>query len=164
MNVNVLDSPIYPGNKIRLGRFLMSVSRRELCLLLPALLAAIPSAKAADAVLPGKAYPFRDLPVRGHGANQFRPVLNGETHSSFHVELHETQLASGARPHPPHHHVHEEIFLIREGTLEVTIAGKSARIGPGSVAYVASNLEHGIRNVGDSNAEYFVIALGTDRS
>ncbi|MGH9449915.1 MAG: cupin domain-containing protein [Terriglobia bacterium] len=141
----------------------MGVSRRELCLLLPALLAA-PAASAADSVLPGKVYPFRDLPVRGHGANQFRPVLDGETHLGFHVELHETQLAPGARPHPPHHHAHEEIFLIREGTLEVTLSGKSSRIGPGSVAYVASNLEHGIRNVGSSNARYFVLALGTDRA
>ncbi|MGH9395696.1 MAG: cupin domain-containing protein [Terriglobia bacterium] len=142
----------------------MSVSRRELCLLLQALLAAVPAVAAGDETIPGKAYPFQDLPVRGHGGNQSRPVLNGETHSGFHIELHETQLAPGARPHPPHHHVHEEIFLIREGALEVTIAGKSSRIGPGSVAYIASNLEHGIRNVGSSNAEYFVIALGTDRA
>ena len=26
---------------------------------------------------------------------------------------------------PPHHHVHEEMIMIREGTMEVTIAGKS---------------------------------------
>ena len=30
----------------------------------------------------------------------------------------------------------------------VTIAGRSANLGPGSVAYVASNEEHGWRNVG----------------
>ena len=64
--------------------------------------------------------------------------------------------------HPGHHHQHEEIFLIREGALEVTIAGRSARLGPGSVAYVASNEEHGVRNAGDTRAEYFVIALGRE--
>jgi quercetin dioxygenase-like cupin family protein len=44
--------------------------------------------------------------------------------------------------------------------MEVTISGNSTRLGPGSVAYVASNLEHGWRNVGDTRAQYFVVALG----
>lgn len=142
----------------------MGFSRRELCMLLPAIFAAIPAVSAANAVLPAKAYPFGDLQARGQGGNKFWPVLEGETHSGFHIELHETQLAPGSRPHPPHHHVHEEIFLVREGALAVTIAGKSTRIGPGGVAYISSNVEHGIVNVGNSDARYFVIALGTDRA
>jgi hypothetical protein len=47
-----------------------------------------------------------------------------------------------------------------EGTLEVTISGRSAQLTPGSVAYVASNEEHGWRNVGTGRARYFVLALG----
>lgn len=140
------------------------VSRRELCLILPALAAASAARAASGEVLPAKAYPFSELPVQSRGGNQFRPVLDGETHTGFHIELHETRLAPGGRPHPPHHHVHEEIFLIREGALAVTLGGKTTRIGPGSVAYVASNVEHGIRNVGNAFAEYFVIALGTNRA
>jgi uncharacterized cupin superfamily protein len=50
------------------------------------------------------------------------------------IELHETGLPPGGAPHPPHHHVHEEMVLIREGTMAVTIAGSSAKLGPGSVA------------------------------
>jgi mannose-6-phosphate isomerase-like protein (cupin superfamily) len=65
-------------------------------------------------------------------------------------------------PHPPHHHPHEEMFLIREGTLEVTINGKSTQLGPGSVGFVGSNDEHGIRNIGTTPTEYFVVALGKD--
>lgn len=141
----------------------MTLSRRELCLLLPALLTAVPGVAAESSVLPAKAYPFADLPVHRHGGNETRPVLDGLTHSGFTIELHETQLVPGGRPHPPHHHLHEEIFLVREGTVEVTMAGKSTRIGPGGVAYIASNVEHGILNVGHSNAQYFVIALGTDK-
>jgi quercetin dioxygenase-like cupin family protein len=114
--------------------------------------------------LAARTYPYRDLPVRVEGKNQFRPVLDGATHSGFHIELHETTLAPGSRPHPPHHHVHEEIFLMREGEVEVTLNGNSTRLGPGSVAYVASNVEHGIRNAGDGLAQYFVMALGTDRA
>jgi mannose-6-phosphate isomerase-like protein (cupin superfamily) len=138
----------------------MNFSRRELCSLLPALLAAIPSAAAGDATLPAAPYPFQDLPVRRQGENVFRPVLDGATNDGAHIELHETDLAPGSRPHPPHHHAHEEIFLIREGTVDVTIAGKDTTLGPGSVAYIASNVEHGIRNAGKDHAQYFVLALG----
>ena len=53
--------------------------------------------------------------------------------------------------------------MMREGTLEVTIAGETSRIGPGSVAYVASNQEHGVRNPGPGHAQYFVFALGAQQ-
>jgi len=54
------------------------------------------------------------------------------------------------------------MIMIREGTMEVTIAGKSAKLGPGSVAYVASNEEHGWKNVGTTRAQYFILAIGHD--
>jgi quercetin dioxygenase-like cupin family protein len=76
------------------------------------------------------------------------------------VEIHETELGPGMMPHAAHRHDSEEMLLIREGTLEVTISGKSTRLGPGSVAFVASNEEHGWKNVGDTRARYFVLALG----
>jgi quercetin dioxygenase-like cupin family protein len=137
-------------------------SRRELCLLLPGLLSTTQSFAAGERVLPAAAYAFRDLPRHQEGKNVLRPILDGATHSGYHVELHETELAPGSRPHPPHRHVHEEIFLIREGEVDVTIAAKTTRLGPGSVAYIASNVEHGILNAGRTSAQYFVLALGTD--
>jgi quercetin dioxygenase-like cupin family protein len=76
--------------------------------------------------------------------------------------MHITELAPGLAPHPPHHHAHEEMIMIHEGTLEVTIAGRSTKLGPGSVAYVASNEEHGWRNVSATRARYFVLALGRE--
>lgn len=60
--------------------------------------------------------------------------------------------------------MHEEAMFIKEGMLEVTIAGKASRIGPGSVVYVNSNDEHGLKNVGDAAATYFVLALGREKN
>jgi quercetin dioxygenase-like cupin family protein len=54
------------------------------------------------------------------------------------------------------------MVLMVRGTLEVTIAGKATRLGPGSSAYVASSVEHGWRNVGGDQALCFVLALGAD--
>ncbi len=136
----------------------MKVSRRDLVFSLTAL--AISQAGSAEqATLAPKAYRFEDLPVRTRGANSFRSVFEGNSHSGVRVELHETDLAPGEMPHPPHHHVHEELFLVREGTVEVTLTGDRTRLGPGSVAFIASDVEHGIRNVGATRAQYFVLAL-----
>jgi len=139
----------------------MEISRRDACLLVPALMAATGHA-AESPNLPSKAYRFEDLPVRASGGNTFRAVLDGMTHAGCPIELHQTSLAPGAMPHPPHHHVHEEMFFVREGALEVTVAGTAAHLGPGSVAFVASNDEHGVRNPGDAPAQYFVLAIGKD--
>ncbi len=126
------------------------------------MLAALPSVgiAAEKAALPSKVYRLEDLRVERSDGNSFRPVLEGFTHAGCPIAVHETDLAPGGMPHPPHRHVHEEMFLVREGTVEVTINGRSTKLGPGSVAFVASNDEHGIRNAGDTQAQYFVIGLG----
>ena len=100
----------------------MSYTRRDLSLLLPVLAAA--SGAAQTPALPSKTYRFEDLPVKPNGQNSGRAILNGSTHTGFPVEMHITELAPGAAPHPPHHHVHEEMVMLHQGTLEVTISGK----------------------------------------
>ena len=137
----------------------MNHARRKLALLLPWL--AMVKAKAQNLALKSRTYRFEDLAPKLPGSHA-HPIFNGELHTGFAVELHETELPPGNMPHSSHHHVHEEVLLIREGMLEVTIAGKSVRMGPGSVAFVASNDEHGWRNVGTTTARYFVVALGPD--
>jgi quercetin dioxygenase-like cupin family protein len=138
----------------------MNYSRRDLSRLLPALAAA--GAAGQSQVLASQMHRYEDLIVQVNGPNRGRPILEGQTHAGVPIELHETELAPGQMPHPAHHHVHEEMILVREGTMEVTIAGKSAKLGPGSVGFVASGEEHGWRNVGTERARYFVLALGRD--
>ena len=120
-------------------------------------------ATAQTAALPSKTYSYPDLPVKINGSNRQRAVLDGATHSGFPINLHMTELGPGQAPHAPHHHVHEEMIMLHEGTLEVTIAGRIATLGPGSIAYVASGEEHGWRNVGTGRANYFVLALGQEK-
>lgn len=138
----------------------MNCSRRDLALLLPGLLAAA-EADARDTVLPSKCYPFDSLRVHISPKTHIptRQVLNGLTHTGSHIDLHITTLAPGEMPHPPHSHVWEEMVLVQKGTLDVTIAGHTTRIGPGSVGYVASEQRHGWKNVGDTPAQYFVLAF-----
>lgn len=141
----------------------MRYSRRDLRVLLP-ILASTAAAAQPKAVLPSKVFKYEDLPVRVDGQNKGRAVMKGETHSSVPVELHLTELGEGQAPHPPHKHGHEEMLLLQSGTVDVTINGVTTRLTPGSVAYVASNDQHGWRNPGPGHAQYFVIALGRDNS
>ena len=137
----------------------MHHTRRELSFLLPALVAA---AQPAKPLLPSKSYEFTDLPVKvnekTHG--EARQVFDGTTHDGEPIDLHITTLAPGQMPHAAHHHVYEELIFIQTGKLEIIINDKISHVGPGSVVYVASNDEHGWKNVGDIPAQYFVLAIG----
>ena len=139
----------------------MDTSRRSLCASLPILFATV-VASAQDQGLPSFATPFDKLEAKKNGPATMRPILNGKTESGAQMEVHETILAPGSSPHPPHHHKHDELFLMCKGSLEVTIAGKTTAIGPGSAAYVHSGEEHGVRNNGTVDAQYFVVATGTE--
>ena len=137
----------------------MNATRRSVLQVIPMLAAS--SAFASDSpTISSFIKPFDELPVKQNGQNQSRPILDGLTHSGDHLEVHETTLAPGSEPHPPHQHEHEELFLMMKGTLTVTIAGKTAMIGPGGAAFVHSNELHGVRNTGNENAQYFVVATG----
>lgn len=141
----------------------MTVTRREMCILLPGLLPAAAALEAfaePDSSLPSANYPFDQLPVQTLDHAEMRRVLKGKLATGEALEVHETTLPPGGAPHPPHHHVHSEMWLIREGTVELTVNGASSRLGPGSVGFVHSNDEHGIKNAGTTAASYFVVAIG----
>src|SRR3954469_17753142 len=121
------------------------MTRRDINLLWP-LLAGTAVRAQDNKKLPSATFKFEDLPVKLGGENRTRAVLNGATHKGSAVEIHLTELGPGGAPHPPHKHLHEEMVLVQYGELDVTISGKTTRLTPGSVAFVASNEEHGWRN------------------
>lgn len=140
----------------------MDTTRRMLFASLPALAAtAVLRAEDAGTPIASFAKPFEALPAHKNDANVSRAILDGTTHSNDHLEVHETTLAPGSEPHPPHQHAHEELFLMAKGQLSVTISGKTTVIDPGGAAFVHSGELHGVRNTGTSAAQYFVVAIGT---
>lgn len=139
------------------------MSKLSICVVAVVAVGSIGSRGGAQGSLPSGLFPHDQLPPRASGSTEIRQMLTGATHAGYLVDLHETALAAGQMPHAPHHHVHEEMLLIREGTLEVTIRGRTERLGPGSAVYIASNDEHGWKNVGTTQATYFVLALGDDK-
>ena len=161
-----------------------AMNRRELCVALTsfAALAAVaaeaqepgnlpetmavpkPPGSAGDPVLstPGT-FKFDDLPVVKTANGETRAVTRGVLVGGEAVEMHETRLLPGHMPHPPHQHKHSEFILVREGQMEFENNGKVDRtVGPGGVIFIVGDVLHGLKNVGTTTANYFVIAIGRD--
>jgi len=90
---------------------------------------------------------------------RIRSLLDTATTTLDRLEVHQTSLAPGGSPHPPHRHIHDEMMLVERGTLEVTQEGVVRHAGPGSLIFQSSNELHGLKNVGADSAVYWVIAI-----
>ncbi|HET6723718.1 MAG TPA: cupin domain-containing protein, partial [Chitinophagaceae bacterium] len=87
-----------------------------------------------------------------------RQVLEGKTFALSYFEVHSSTLEPGKAPHPPHvHDDYEELMIVKEGQVKVTIGGKSKILGPGSVAFAMPGDEHGIENQGNTQATFFIL-------
>lgn len=143
----------------------MSLTRRELCLfipsaLLPAIVPKVEPQLEQSGDLPSATFPFDKLPMHASDTAAIRSVMKGKLATGESMEVHETTLPPGATPHLPHRHTHSEMWLIREGTVDITVNNTTTRLGPGSIGFVRSNDQHGIKNVGLTPATYFVVAIG----
>ena len=148
------------------------MNRRDACLALSALAAlgglvltgnanATSGADKENALSRSETFPYDQLPVTEMpNGGTMRRVLSGVLVTGERIEVHETMLPAGKMPHPPHKHRNSELLFIREGKLEFLNDGKPELVGPGGVVFTASNVLHGLKNVGDGPATYFVVAIG----
>jgi quercetin dioxygenase-like cupin family protein len=117
----------------------------------------------ADSARLGSAvFPWDKLEATETKVGQRRALTSLPTATMANFSCHVTTIKAGLAPHPPHRHSDEEIVLLKEGRLEVTINGVTTRVGPGAVLFLASNDEHGWKNVGDADATYYVIRVKTE--
>ena len=86
-----------------------------------------------------------------------RQVVRAPTPTLDELEIHISTLNPGQSPHAPHQHPHEELLIVREGTLETFQSGEKRRVGPGGIIFQASNEMHNVTSVGQAPATYFVI-------
>jgi mannose-6-phosphate isomerase-like protein (cupin superfamily) len=104
---------------------------------------------------------FKDLPVvkLDNGGVQ-RRVMSGTLPTGEFIEIHETMLPAGKIPHAPHHHPNSEWLFIQSGTLEYADGdGTTIPVAPGDIIFSASNVMHGLKNVGTTDANYIVFSV-----
>ena len=142
----------------------MNLTRRDFGLLFPAIAAGQVAGTDVERlpVMKTERFGFDEIPVTTNGKNKQRRMFTAKTHTDFKIESHQSDIAPGEVNHPPHQHLREEMMLIREGTMELTIAGKPYRLGPGDVGVIGSNELHNAKNVGTVVARYFIVNIGRD--
>src|SRR6185503_15713265 len=108
--------------------------------------------------LGAKVYYWQKLEAIKEDTRVRKQILDGSTTSLVNFEVHASTLEPGKAPHPPHTHVdQEELMIVKEGTVKITINGTSKILGPGSIAFAMPGDEHGIENAGNTQATYFIL-------
>jgi mannose-6-phosphate isomerase-like protein (cupin superfamily) len=82
--------------------------------------------------------PFGDLRIYFTGSTDQVPSMTAGS----------LELKPGMSPHPPHQHPEEEFMVITQGSGDISVDGKTAKVGPGSMMYCAGGRMHGIVNTG----------------
>jgi mannose-6-phosphate isomerase-like protein (cupin superfamily) len=102
-------------------------------------------------------FDYTELEPHATDVGQYRQICMQPTATLDQLESHITTLNPGLMSHKPHQHPNEEVIILTEGELEVFQNGNRRRVGPGSVMFMASNELHGLKNVGDKPATYYVV-------
>jgi quercetin dioxygenase-like cupin family protein len=148
------------------------MDRREFASLLPVLLAGsalIPASAEGQSDASPKSLPFIESgvykPTPGKGGSQA-----GHTSSHYlmgmlkagdiRLEMHESTIQPGAAHEPVGTHLHSEIWLVREGTGELTTNGVARKMVAGDVGICIAGDKHFIANTSDSPVTYFVVTVG----
>jgi mannose-6-phosphate isomerase-like protein (cupin superfamily) len=147
------------------------MTRREMCAGLSAV-AAMGSVLEAQTAPPpadtgtlsqSRVFAFDQMPVRKMAnGGESRDVLRGVLTTGEVVAVHESEQPAGTAPNPLHVIEHSEVIVIVQGTVVFEHDGKSDKVGPGSVIFVAPGTRHSLRNVGDGTAKYCVVQIGGD--
>jgi quercetin dioxygenase-like cupin family protein len=90
-----------------------------------------------------------------NGVRRF--VFEGPTTELDKLHCHITTLNPGETSGPPRLHLHEEVIIIKEGTIEASWDGHHQTVGPGSVIFFAAHATTSLKNVGTTPATYTVV-------
>lgn len=128
--------------------------------------AKVPAARAVDVAKPGalrsQVFEWSQLTAKPTKTGERRDVFNSPTVTCANLSCHVTTVKAGEASHASHRHPDEEVVVVKEGVIEALFNGTTRRGGPGSVFFFASDEEHGMRNVGDTTASYYVIRVVTE--
>lgn len=106
-------------------------------------------------------FDWTKLPVTTTPVGERRAIFDAATATMRNLECHATTLNAGESAHAPHRHPDEELVIVKEGALDVTINGCTRTAPTGSVIFFGSNDLHGMRNPGPARASYHVVRILT---
>ena len=120
-------------------------------------LACVSMADEPGKLLDSTAWKWADLQPHKTEVGERREVVQQPTRTLDELEMHITTLNPHTTSHPPHTHPNEEMVILKEGTLQAHVNGKEVVVKAGGVLFYASMQPHGVKNIGDTPATYYVI-------
>lgn len=99
--------------------------------------------------------------IDGHASKRFfLGMLPGSDGDNIRFESHITYLAPNAPHEPVEKHRHSEMWLVREGTIELNLNGVAHLLEAGQVGLCVAGDMHYVKNAGPGRASYFVVSVG----
>ena len=120
-------------------------------------LACVSVADEPAKLLDSTAWNWSEFTAKKTDVGDLRSVVRQPTRTLDELEMHITTLNPHTTSHPPHTHPNEEMVIVREGTLQAHVNGKEVVVNAGGVLFYASMQPHGVKNIGDTPATYYVI-------
>src|SRR5262245_62332195 len=135
----------------------MSKAKLALIVLCTAALSSMATIVAQPHVQKSTVFDWSTADTTPNACGKVLQVVRTPTPTLDELEIHISTLDPGKSPHAPHQHEHEELLIIKEGTLETFQSRATQRVGPGGIIFQASNELHNVTNVGQTPATYYVI-------
>lgn len=142
------------------------MNRREFTAMLTTFAATLPAFAEAPstsnqgAEIETGVYPAK-MPPEGFHGRFGHSYMHGMLPTDIGCEVHVSYLEPGTPHEPEEKHTHSEIWLVREGKVELMLNGISHLLGPGDVGIAVAGTMHWVRNAGNTVASYFVMEVGT---
>lgn len=105
-------------------------------------------------------YNWSDVKPQKTPTGERRQVLKGSTLDLANLEIHTSTLGSGKTNHPPRsYNDREELIIVKEGSLKLTIKGSSKILGAGGLALIVAGDEQSFSNPSKKPATYYVLSF-----
>ena len=135
----------------------MHAAKLTLVVLVSAAVGAAATLVAQKPALHSTVFDWTTADTKPNAWGAVRQVMRDRTPTLDELEIHISTLKPGQSPHAPHQHQHEELLILKEGTLETFQSGTTRRVGAGGIIFQASNEMHNVTTVGQTPATYYVI-------
>ena len=108
-------------------------------------------------VQPG-VYRWADRPVKVSEDRESGIFLEGTSPEFEYIKIHATSQFPGAKPGPAHANKDmEELIIVKEGTMKVTVEGKSKILGAGGVVLIMPQQMQSLENIGNGKLTYYAM-------
>lgn len=118
-----------------------------------------PAQSSAKPVLKTAVFDWSQIEAQPTKTGVKRQFFDGSTATLNQLECHATTVNPGEATHAPVAQPHDELIIVKDGTLEAQVDGHAQQFGQGSILFQAANDLHGVKNIGTTPATYYVIKI-----